>query len=141
MVEEFSTNEEQKNSRKDSEAEKFEKNRKKKNARRAVGLMTVQPRPAALISNNNNNNDGHIFISLSKSQDQRRKTYPIMHFVITGGTGKQGRATIDALLRGVKCQITALVRDPNSTKSKELEKIGCTLVKGDMTDKESMVGS
>ena len=64
----------------------------------------------------------------------------MVHFVICGGTGKQGRATIDALLRGVvKCQITAMVRDPNSTKSKELEKIGCTLVKGDMSDKESMV--
>ena len=62
-----------------------------------------------------------------------------MHFVICGGTGKQGRAAIDALLRGAKCQITAMVRDKNSTKSKELEKIGCTLVKGDMLDKESMV--
>ena len=66
-------------------------------------------------------------------------TFSIMHFVICGGTGKQGRATIDALLRGPKCQITAMVRDPTSAKSKELEKIGCTLVKGDMMDKESMV--
>ena len=67
-----------------------------------------------------------------------------MHFVICGGTGKQGRATIDALLRGNgaskwNCRITALVRDPNSKKSKELETIGCTLAKGDMLDKGSMV--
>ncbi|KAI0415171.1 NmrA family protein [Xylaria grammica] len=51
-------------------------------------------------------------------------------FLVTGATGRQGRATVDALLaRGAKVQ--AVVRDPTKPAARELEDLGVTLFKGD----------
>ncbi|KAI0509242.1 NmrA family protein [Xylaria bambusicola] len=54
-------------------------------------------------------------------------------YLITGATGQQGRATIDALLaRGAK--VHAVVRDPMKAASLELVALGATLFKGDNDD-------
>ncbi|KAI1157694.1 NmrA family protein [Nemania serpens] len=54
-------------------------------------------------------------------------------FLITSATGKQGRATIDALLaRGAK--LHAVIRDPTKAAARELEDLGVTLFKGDHDD-------
>lgn len=57
-------------------------------------------------------------------------------FLITGATGQQGRATVDALLaRGAK--VHAVVRDPTKDAARELEGLGVTLFKGDHDDFEA----
>ncbi|KAI0468950.1 NmrA family protein [Xylaria cf. heliscus] len=54
-------------------------------------------------------------------------------FLVTGATGQQGRATVDALLaRGAK--VHAVVRDPTKAAARELERLGVTLFKGDHDD-------
>ncbi|KAI1736310.1 NmrA family protein [Xylaria scruposa] len=54
-------------------------------------------------------------------------------FLVTGATGQQGRATVDALLaRGAK--VHAVVRDPTKAAARELEELGATLFKADHND-------
>ncbi|KAI0545868.1 NmrA family protein [Xylaria curta] len=56
-------------------------------------------------------------------------------FLVTGATGQQGRATVDALLtRGAK--VHAVVRDPTKAAARELEELGVTLFKGNHDDVE-----
>ncbi|KAI0534407.1 NmrA family protein [Xylaria digitata] len=51
-------------------------------------------------------------------------------FLVTGATGRQGRATVDALLaRGAK--VHAIVRDTTKAAAQELENLGVSLFKGD----------
>ncbi|KAI0450319.1 NmrA family protein [Xylaria acuta] len=57
-------------------------------------------------------------------------------FLVTGATGQQGRATVDALLaRGAK--VHAVVRDPTKAAARELVGLGVTLLKGDHDDFEA----
>jgi len=60
-----------------------------------------------------------------------------MKVFLTGGTGFIGKPLTRQLLkRG--WQVTALVRNPESPQSRALVEMGAILVKGDVTDKESM---
>jgi len=60
-----------------------------------------------------------------------------MNVFLTGGTGFIGRPLARQLLqRG--WQVTALVRNPDSPQSRALVEMGAKLVKGDVTEKESM---
>ncbi|TGJ80157.1 hypothetical protein E0Z10_g8595 [Xylaria hypoxylon] len=57
-------------------------------------------------------------------------------FLVTGATGQQGRATVDALLaRGAK--VHAVVRDPTKAAARELEDLGVVLFKGDHDDPDT----
>ena len=58
-----------------------------------------------------------------------------MKYFITGATGFVG-GRMAKLLRNKNHEVIALVRNPD--KAKDLSEIGVTLVKGDVTDKESM---
>lgn len=58
-----------------------------------------------------------------------------MKYFVTGATGFLGGALV-RLLRQYSHEVIALVRDPSKTE--ELRMIGLSLVKGDITDKESM---
>lgn len=57
--------------------------------------------------------------------------------LVTGSTGKQGGATARYLLKD-GWKVRALVRDDNKETSKELQKLGAELFKGDMADADSM---
>ncbi|MBW6474052.1 MAG: NAD-dependent epimerase/dehydratase family protein [Anaerolineaceae bacterium] len=60
-----------------------------------------------------------------------------MKIFLTGGTGFIGRPLTQRLLdRG--WEVTALVRNPGSDESKEIQTLGAHLVQGDITNKESM---
>ena len=60
-----------------------------------------------------------------------------MKVFLTGGTGFIGHPLTAALLkRG--WDITALVRDPNRPQAQALGRLGAQLIKGDVTDRESM---
>lgn len=60
-----------------------------------------------------------------------------MKIFLTGGTGFIGRPLTQRLInRG--WEVTALVRNPNSIQSKEIESLGAQLLKGDITNLESM---
>lgn len=57
--------------------------------------------------------------------------------LITGATGKQGGATIKALLDAGALnghKLLAVTRDPGSASAKKLEAKGITLVQGDLND-------
>lgn len=56
---------------------------------------------------------------------------------LTGATGFIGKPLTRQLLqRG--WQVTALVRNPENLQSRTIADMGATLIKGDITDKESM---
>jgi uncharacterized protein YbjT (DUF2867 family) len=57
--------------------------------------------------------------------------------LVTGATGKQGGAVTRALLEKGH-RVRALIRDPESFKAKELEKLGAELFKGDFGDALSL---
>ena len=60
-----------------------------------------------------------------------------MKIFLTGGTGFIGRPLTQKLLsRG--WEVKALVRNPNSDKSKEIQTFGAQLIKGDINDIDSM---
>lgn len=60
-----------------------------------------------------------------------------MKIFLTGGTGFIGRPLTQKLLsRG--WEVKALVRNPNSDKSKEIQAFGAQLIKGDINDIDSM---
>jgi nucleoside-diphosphate-sugar epimerase len=60
-----------------------------------------------------------------------------MKIFLTGGTGFIGRPLTQRLInRG--WEVTALVRNPESIQSKEIQTLGAHLVQGDITNKESM---
>lgn len=66
--------------------------------------------------------------------------------LVTGATGKQGGATIQALLNdhdnaSQKPTIKALTRNPSSAAATKLVKKGVTPVKGNLLDKESLVSA
>lgn len=58
--------------------------------------------------------------------------------LVTGATGKQGGAVVQALLKQGNI-IRALVRDPQSKAATTLEELGVQLVRGDMRDKASLL--
>jgi len=60
-----------------------------------------------------------------------------MKIYLTGGTGFIGCHLVKALLAR-DWNVTALVRNPNSTQAKNLSKTGVRLVTGDVTKRESM---
>ncbi|WP_225627439.1 NmrA/HSCARG family protein [Streptomyces werraensis] len=58
--------------------------------------------------------------------------------LVTGATGKQGGATVQALLTsGVP--VRALVRDPTSAPAQTIEAFGAELVTGDLLDRDSVM--
>ncbi|MDO9084667.1 MAG: SDR family NAD(P)-dependent oxidoreductase [Anaerolineaceae bacterium] len=60
-----------------------------------------------------------------------------MKIFLTGGTGFIGKPLTDRLLkRG--WEVTALVRRPENDESKLIQTLGAQLIRGDVTDKESM---
>lgn len=58
---------------------------------------------------------------------------PSKNFFITGATGNQGGAAANYLLQK-GYGVTALVRNPDSAKSKALKEKGATVIKGDLND-------
>jgi uncharacterized protein YbjT (DUF2867 family) len=63
--------------------------------------------------------------------------------LVTGATGQQGGAVIDALLamKPASLEVRALTRNPSSEKAKELESRGVTLVRGDLENRDSVEGA
>ncbi|GAB4815165.1 hypothetical protein N2152v2_002211 [Parachlorella kessleri] len=61
-----------------------------------------------------------------------------MLVAVSGATGQQGGATVDALLRLGGFKVRGLTRDPSSTASKELAGKGVEVVKADFDDVESL---
>ena len=57
--------------------------------------------------------------------------------VVTGSTGRQGRAVTAALLN-TGWHVRALTRNPNSQKAQALAALGAEVVRGDMNDKPSL---
>ncbi|GAB4815164.1 hypothetical protein N2152v2_002210 [Parachlorella kessleri] len=57
---------------------------------------------------------------------------------VSGATGQQGGATVDALLRLGGFSVRALTRDPSSNASKELAGKGVEVVRADFDDVESL---
>ena len=57
-------------------------------------------------------------------------------FFVTGATGNQGGAVARQLL-GNGYSVTALVRDPEGAKAKELKERGAIIIKGDLNDPAS----
>jgi taspase (threonine aspartase 1) len=58
---------------------------------------------------------------------------------VTGATGSQGGAVVQALLKRDKFRVRAVTRNPESSIAKALASHGCEVVKADMTDKASLV--
>lgn len=58
--------------------------------------------------------------------------------LVTGGTGRQGGATVDQLLAAGKVRVRALARDPRSDKARKLAARGVEVVRGDLTDPASL---
>lgn len=64
----------------------------------------------------------------------------VKKILVTGATGKQGGAAIDALLsRGDRFEVFALTRNTDSSKARDLKARGVKLVKGDLQHKDSLV--
>ena len=63
-----------------------------------------------------------------------------MSVLVTGGTGFVGPKIVHAL-RAEERPVRALVRDPAGTGARTLAAWGCELVRGDMTDAESLNGA
>nr|WP_315154033.1 NmrA/HSCARG family protein [uncultured Flavobacterium sp.] len=61
----------------------------------------------------------------------------IKSILVTGATGQQGSVTVRELLK-VGFYVNALIRDKNSTKARELEKLGAKLIEGDWLNFESI---
>ncbi|MEU6767751.1 NmrA/HSCARG family protein [Streptomyces sp. NPDC046853] len=57
--------------------------------------------------------------------------------LVTGGTGRQGGATVRALLAARK-PVRALVRDPHTDAAKAIQARGAELITGDLTDPDSL---
>ncbi|MFC8125667.1 NmrA/HSCARG family protein [Streptomyces sp. NPDC057302] len=57
--------------------------------------------------------------------------------LVTGGTGRQGGATVRALLAG-QTPVRALVRDPHTDGAKAIQALGAELITGDLTDPASL---
>jgi uncharacterized protein YbjT (DUF2867 family) len=64
----------------------------------------------------------------------------MLETLVTGGTGKQGGATVRALLAAGR-PVRALVRDPHSEAATGLAALGATLVQGDLGDHGSLVAA
>ncbi len=60
-----------------------------------------------------------------------------MRTFLTGGTGFIGRPLTQALLRR-GWSVTALVRDPRSAEAQAIQALGAILVRGDVTERESL---
>lgn len=58
--------------------------------------------------------------------------------LVTGATGKQGGATVRALL-AAGAPVRALVRDPSAERAQALRELGVELVAGDLFDRDSVV--
>nr|WP_258544551.1 NmrA family NAD(P)-binding protein [Micromonospora provocatoris] len=58
--------------------------------------------------------------------------------LVTGATGRQGGATVRALL-AAGVPVRALVRDPAATKAAAVAALGAELVTGDLRDPASLV--
>jgi len=61
--------------------------------------------------------------------------------LVIGGTGQQGGATIKALLQQGGFTIRTISRNPDSPSAKKLVEQGVQVVKGDITDKPSVVAA
>jgi len=61
--------------------------------------------------------------------------------LVIGGTGQQGGATIRALLQQGGFTIRTLSRNPDSPSAKKLSEQGVQVLKGDITDKSSLVAA
>jgi uncharacterized protein YbjT (DUF2867 family) len=63
--------------------------------------------------------------------------------IVSGSTGRQGGAVVDALLSGEfgEFDVYGLTRDADSDSARTLERRGVTLVEGDMTDFDSLVAA
>lgn len=60
-------------------------------------------------------------------------------FAVIGSTGTQGRSVIKALEESAKpYRVRAITRDTTKPAAKDLERIGCHLVKADVEDAESL---
>lgn len=60
-------------------------------------------------------------------------------FVIVGATGVQGRSVIKALQESPKpYRVRAITRDVTKETAKDLERIGCEVVQGDVDDRVSL---
>jgi uncharacterized protein YbjT (DUF2867 family) len=61
--------------------------------------------------------------------------------IVSGSTGQQGGAVVDALLSGEfgEFDVYGLTRDAGSEAAERLERRGVTIVEGDMTDLDSLV--
>jgi uncharacterized protein YbjT (DUF2867 family) len=64
----------------------------------------------------------------------------LKNIVVTGGTGQQGGALIDSILKNYSnlCTVTAVTRNPTSEKAKALIKRGVIVVKADYDDLEAL---
>mmetsp|Transcript_54861 Transcript_54861/g.126320 ORF Transcript_54861/g.126320 Transcript_54861/m.126320 type:complete len:333 (-) Transcript_54861:198-1196(-) len=63
---------------------------------------------------------------------------PRERVLVTGATGQQGGATVDALLAKRGFEVFALTRNSSSPAAVSLAKKGATVLKGDFTDKASL---
>jgi len=76
----------------------------------------------------------HLLNSLTLSTRQQTMLMePSKNFFITGATGNQGGAAANYLLQK-GYGVIAIVRDPDSAKSKALKGKGATVIKGDLND-------
>ena len=76
----------------------------------------------------------HLLNSLTLSTRQQTMLMePSKNFFITGATGNQGGAAANYLLQK-GYGVIAIVRDPDSEKSKALKEMGATIIKGDLND-------
>ncbi len=57
--------------------------------------------------------------------------------LVTGGTGRQGGAIARNLIQDKDWKVKVLTRNPNSEKSKTLERLGIELLKGDLNDQST----
>jgi len=61
--------------------------------------------------------------------------------VVTGATGAQGGSVVEHLLKAGTAHIRAVTRDPTNAKAQALTKRGVEVVKGDLSDKASIVAA
>jgi len=79
-------------------------------------------------------------LNRSQTRGARCQILQTLPFAVIGATGQQGGAVVDALLADGH-PLRALVRDPNSAKSRALAHRGVTLVHADQEDPDSMVAA